>query len=143
MDGRHGITGLARLGAAAVVAALGLGAVVVAPAPASARVFVGVGVGFPGYYYPGPYGYYPPAYYPPPPSYYYPPAPAYYPPAAPNYYPPAAPAPAISYTNQPPFYNSAGEQCRRYTSTQYADGRSSSVYGTACRGADGQWRVAN
>jgi hypothetical protein len=141
--------------------------------PAQARAWVSVGVPFPGYYYPGPYydypapySYYPyaPAY---PPAAYYPapayPAPsAYAPPAgappASTYAPPAgtpgpsaymtppaaAPAPSmagrITYTSKPAFTNAAGQTCREYTITA-AGGQI--VHGTACREADGQWRVAN
>ncbi|MBV9859683.1 MAG: hypothetical protein JO038_06240 [Alphaproteobacteria bacterium] len=129
---------------AALAAAIGIGGAMLGIAPAQARVFVGIGFGFPGYYYPPPYYYYPPPppYYYAPPAYYAPP-PAYYP-QAPAYMPatPAA-APQISYTNRPAFYNSSGQQCREYRSTQMVGGQSRDTYGTACRDSTGQWRVAN
>ncbi len=132
--------------AAALVAGLACGAALLALSPAEARVFVGVGfgfpIGFPGYYYP-PYPpppfYSPPAYYPPPGPY---PPPA---PPAPGGYPPSAavqaPHPPITYTPRRPWTNSSGRQCREYQTTR--DGRSTKVYGTACRDPDGQWRIVN
>lgn len=129
--------------------------------PAQARVWVSIGVPFPGYYgprpyyaYPGPYYYAPPAYY--PPAYY--PAPDPYLPAAPApsaYTPPdyspaaaapaAAPAatPSITYTNKPAFTNSAGQTCREYKTTDTTSPHPVDVFGTACKQADGQWRVVN
>ena len=137
--------------AAAVVGGLACGAALLVPTAAEARVFVGVGfgfpIGFPGYYYP-PYPY--PYYYPPPP---YPP-PAYYPPSGP--YPPSAPpapggytpstatpAPPITYTPRRPWTDASGRQCREYQTTRDVQGRSTKVYGTACRDPDGQWRIVN
>ncbi|MGC2411939.1 MAG: hypothetical protein WA459_04485 [Stellaceae bacterium] len=118
-------------------------------APAKAGVFFNFGVPFPGYYGPGPYYYGYPAPY--PYAYGYPPA-AYYPPPAYPYYPPTAYAPpaaaptasasataAITYTSKPAFTNSAGQTCREYKTT--SSGRE--VLGTACKQADGQWRVVN
>src|SRR5215470_16598757 len=142
------ITGV---GAAAVVAGLACGAALLVPTAAEARMFVGVGfgfpIGFPGYYYP-PYPY--PYYYPPPP---YPP-PTYYPPSGP--YPPSAPpapggympstatpAPQITYTPRRPWTDASGRQCREYQTTRDVQGRSTKVYGTACRDPDGQWRIVN
>ena len=118
----------------------------------------------PGYYAP-PSGYYaPPGA--PPPSAYAPAAPAApaYPPSSPAssayapsaaaamYEPPAASTgaptplaptaqatPAISYTSKPAFTNGAGQTCREYKASD--GGRD--VFGTACRQADGQWRVVN
>lgn len=143
----------------------------VAPA-AHARAWVSVGAPCCGYwgagpyygYYPAPYYYYPyapaypdaQAYYPAAPSAYAPAAPAEYAPAAvpsaygtaTTYPAPAAPAaaaapaalPQISYTNKPAFTNAAGQPCREYQ-TSGTGGRA--IYGTACRQADGQWRVVN
>ena len=136
-------------GFAAVAALAALGA-----APAHA-FFIGFPYYGPGPFYYGypapyyPYGYAPPAYsyYPPPPAYsYYPPAAAPAPAAMPQ-----APAPqasaaptanataGVSYTNKPPFTNSAGQTCREYKTS--SSGRD--VFGTACKQADGQWRVVN
>jgi len=150
------------LGSAAALGAITL--TTVSP-PAQARGWVSVGVPFPGYY-PGPnpyYAYPPPYYYAPPPGY-YPPSGAYPPVAAapsaytpytsdqppmPAYAPasaaPAAAAPAsspqITYTSKPAFTNSAGQTCRQYKASDVSGGRD--AYGTACRQADGQWRVVN
>ena len=110
-----------------------------------------------GYAYPPPYYYAPPAgYYPPPPNAYAPPAAsapsAYAPGAAPMAYPPASPmaaapaapsSPAITYTNKPAFTNAAGQTCREYKTTDTTGGHPIDVVGTACRAADGQWRVVN
>jgi hypothetical protein len=102
----------------------------------------------------------PPAYYPQPgasaPSTYYPqpgaPAPsAYYPqpgaPAPSAYYPQPGAAPAaasgITYTSKPAFTNAAGQTCREYKTTEAGSGHPIDVVGTACRQADGQWRVVN
>jgi hypothetical protein len=154
-------TRLIPAGIAAVLAVIAL-----TPAPAQARVFVGVGGPFGGYYAPGPYYYgypgpyypyyAPPAYYPPPPAPGYPPAPtAAYTPSAPayspapsaTYAPPAtgsAPgASGITYTNRPAFTNSAGQTCREYKTTETGGGHPTDVFGTACRQADGTWRVVN
>jgi surface antigen len=49
----------------------------------------------------------------------------------------------ITYTNKPAFTNAAGQTCREYKTTNAAAGRSVDVYGTACKTADGQWRVVN
>ena len=149
--------------AALLAIALGIGAWVAAPVPAAAQFPFGFGWGYPRYYAPYPY-YPPPAYYPyyAPPAYYPPPAPAEYPPPAAAATPGAAPGPApgstnsstaapaeaaigaapITYTNRPAFTNAAGETCREYTTTQ-GSGGSTAIYGTACRDASGQWRVAN
>jgi hypothetical protein len=134
--------------------------------PPAHAFWIGFGVPFPGYYYgPGPYYGYPP-----PPAYYYPPA-GYYPPqgayppplgAAPSAYTPGAPAPSyapaagvatspaaapagprVTYTDKPAFTNSAGQTCREYKTSGTTGGRPVDVYGTACRQADGQWRVVN
>lgn len=150
MNGRMGRIWRPRCGIGALAAALGIVAGAAASTPASAFV---LGFGFP---YPGFYAAHWPAY-PPPPAYYpYYPPPPYYPapPPSSEYYPPA-PAPAatgpataaaepaaasaaaaISYTSRPAFQNAAGQTCREY---QAAGG----ARGTACKGADGQWRVAN
>jgi hypothetical protein len=147
-----------RFGAAAIAAAFGVLAWAAAPAPAAAQFPFGFGWGwgYPRYYAPYPY-YPPPAYYPyyPPPAYYPAPAPAEYAPpvasatpgAVPGSAPTATPAPAptgaaqITYTSRPAFTNAAGQTCREYTATEGAG--ATPVYGTACRDAGGQWRVAN
>jgi hypothetical protein len=147
----------ARLLPPASAAALALIALATMSPPAHA-FWIGFGAPFPGYYYgPGPfYGYAPPYYYAPPA--YYPPPGAYPPVApAPSAYAPAAPtpgaapsattmptasaSPTITYTNKPAFTNSAGQTCREYRTTNASAGRD--VFGTACREADGQWRVVN
>jgi hypothetical protein len=137
------------IAAVALTTVLGFGAAV---KPAEAGVFVGFGfgfpIGFPGFYYPPyPYLYYPP------PGYY--PALGYYPPPAgyqsssvygpPGDYVPSAPAgtPQITYTPRPGWTNAQGQYCREYKSTQGADSRAIERYGTACRDASGQWRIAN
>lgn len=121
--------------------------------------------GYPAPYYYAPHYYGPPAYY--PPAYYpapnaYPPAgqapsaytpPGYGPPEAspteptPNTPPQAATAPAatpsITYTNKPAFTNSAGQTCREYKTTDTSNPHPVDVFGTACKQADGQWRVVN
>jgi hypothetical protein len=123
--------------------------------------------GYPGPYY-NPY-YAPPAYYPPPPAPAYPPASSYappapaYPPAPTAAYTPSAPsyspAPAatytppstggspgasgITYTSRPAFTNSAGQTCREYKTTETGGGHPIDVLGTACKQADGTWRVVN
>ena len=130
-----------RVRAAGVVAGLACGVALLAPSPAEARVFVDVGfgfpIGFPGYYYP-PYPPLPPFY--PPPGAYPPPAPQA--PAA--YSPSAAPqAPPIAYTPRRPWTDASGRQCREYQTTRDVQGRSTKVYGTACRDSDGQWRIVN
>jgi hypothetical protein len=66
---------------------------------------------------------------PPPPQYGYQPAPQAYA-AAP--YP--APRPATAYNTS---------YCREYTSTTVIDGVSRVTHGTACRQADGSWRIVN
>jgi hypothetical protein len=133
--------------AATVIAGLACGAALSVPTPAEAHVFVGVGfgfpIGFPGYYYP-PYPPLPPFY---PPSAYYPP-PGPYPPPAPSapsgYTPSAAPqTPPITYTPRRPWTDASGRQCREYQTTRDVQGRSTKVYGTACRDPDGQWRIVN
>jgi hypothetical protein len=132
---------------AAFVAAFALIALPIVSRPANA-FWIGFGAPFPYYGY-GPYWGYPAPYYPPPPPAYYPPppGPTAYAPAAPGYgvaAPTAAPAaatttPAITYTKKPAFTNSVGQSCREYKTT---DG-SHDVFGTACKQADGQWRVTN
>ena len=151
MSGRTLASWRARLCFAGVARTLAAAVVAGVPAPAQARVFFAFG-GVPCCGYWGAYPYYPsPYYYGPPAAYYYGP-PAYPAPAAPApsaYAPPAAapyasPAPgttpAITYTSKPAFTNAAGQTCREYR-TSDASGRA--AYGTACRAADGQWRVVN
>jgi hypothetical protein len=149
----------------APAAALAFVALTVGSSPAQA-FWIGFGgpcCGYwPGAYYaPPPPAYYPPpGYYPPAPAYspgysssysggYYPqqpagPAPSAYTPAAPSVgTPPSAPAavatPAITYTNKPAFTNSAGQTCREYKTGNGGH----DIFGTACKEADGQWRVVN
>jgi hypothetical protein len=149
--------------------ALVTGALAALPAPAQARVWVSApccGWYGPGAYYG--YGYYPPYYYGPPGAAYYAPpyasapagpAPSAYAPQ--SAYPTPGPAPsaytpqsaypppstatpgaaaAITYTSKPAFTNGAGQPCRQYMANA---GSGQPVYGTACRMADGQWRVVN
>jgi hypothetical protein len=140
------------IAAVALTTVLGFGAALSSAKPAEAGVFIGFGFGFPvgfsGFYYPPyPYLYYPP------PGYY--PALGYYPPPAgyqpssvygpPGDYVPSAPAatPQITYTPRPGWTNAQGQYCREYKSTQGADSRATERYGTACRDASGQWRIAN
>jgi hypothetical protein len=128
----------ARIGIAPIVILIAIVAGAAAPTPARAQL----SFGFDWWRYDAPSSYYypPPAYYP-----YYPPA--YYPPAAAGYSPPPAAAPAppspmpITYTGRPAFTNAAGQVCREYLATLAAG--AAPVYGTACRDANGQWRVAN
>lgn len=105
----------AAAGAAAVLLVVG----VAIPSAAQARGFVGFGFTFPlvvGA---------PPAYYPPP-AYAYPVYPAYPPPVA-------VAAPRAS----------GAPYCREYQATSTIDGRPQPVYGTACRQADGTWRIVS
>jgi surface antigen len=44
---------------------------------------------------------------------------------------------------QPAFQRSSGETCREYTHDVIIGGKSETVIGTACRQADGSWRVVN
>ena len=153
----------ARLPLAGSATALALLALTAISPPAQARGFFDVGMPLLGCCYaPGPYyGYPPPPYYYPPASYY--PAPSVYPPppgAAPSAYTPGEPTPSyapsagtdplaapasprVTYTNKPAFTNSAGQTCREYKTSATPGGRPVDVYGTACRQADGQWRVVN
>ena len=163
----------ARLIFAGIAGALAIGTIAALPSPALARVWVSVGGPCCGWYGPGAYygyGYYPPPYYygPPAEAYYAPPypqpagpgpAPSAYAPQsgypapgpAPSAYTPqsAYPAPrtatpgtaaAITYTSKPAFTNAAGQPCRQYMANA---GSGQPVYGTACRMADGQWRVVD
>jgi hypothetical protein len=150
----------ARLILTGSAAALALIALAALSPPAQARVWVSVGVPCCGYYYgPGPYYGYAPPYYQPyaPPPYPAPyPAPqGYYPPPgapAPSAYAPpagappsatAAPASGVAYTSKPAFTNAAGQTCREYKTTDTTEAHPVDVYGTACKQADGQWRVVN
>jgi hypothetical protein len=128
-------------------AAAALVALTAGSSPAHA-FWIGVGGPYwgagPYWGYPAPYPYYPaPAYYPPPG--YYPPAAAPMPtvasaaPQATSTTTTATPTPKVTYTKKPAFTNSAGQSCREYKTT----GSGHDVYGTACKQADGQWRVAN
>lgn len=40
-------------------------------------------------------------------------------------------------------YASAGETCREYESTIYVDGKEETATGTACRQADGTWKISS
>jgi surface antigen len=40
-------------------------------------------------------------------------------------------------------YQSAGQDCREYSTEAVIDGRRETVYGTACRQPDGTWQAAN
>ena len=160
----------ARFLVAGSVAALTLIALAAKPPGAEARVWLSVGGPFPAYYYgPGPYYGYAPPYYYAPPGYYPPPPDGYNPPAesaASTYAPPPAasaytPQPAsvtpaeptsnyvtawvprVTYTNKPAFTNSAGQTCREYKTTDTTNAHPVDVLGTACKQADGQWRVVN
>ena len=115
MNGPRGTCWRVPLRTPLVAVALAIGAWTSAPAPVSAQLYYGFG---PRYYAPGPY------YYPPPP-----------PAAAPE---PTA-APAITYTKRKAFKNADGQTCREYKTNVGGNAR----YGTACRDADGQWRIAN
>jgi len=149
----------ARLLLAAATPLLTIAIPAVTALPAQAQFRASFGVPCCGYW--GYYGYSAP-YYPPPPGYYPPPgpyapptaaSPSAYSPAAPPASAPAAPAgpgadaargtPAITYTNKPAFINAAGQTCREYKTTDTTSGHPVDVFGTACRAADGQWRVAN
>jgi hypothetical protein len=131
------------IGGAAVIAALTFGATVLVPTAAEAFVAVGFSfpIGFPFFYPPYPYPYYypPPPYYPPPA---YPPPPVAYQPST-GYAPSATAPPAITYTPRRAWTDASGRQCREYKSTRDINGRATQVYGTACRDADGQWRLVN
>lgn len=48
-----------------------------------------------------------------------------------------------SVTPQPAFRNPDGGYCREYTQTVEVGGQPVEGYGTACRGADGSWRIVN
>ena len=49
-----------------------------------------------------------------------------------------------SYTVTPTkTYQAASGPCREYTTDAIIDGRRETVYGTACRQADGSWQAAN
>lgn len=40
-------------------------------------------------------------------------------------------------------YDTGGQTCREYVAVAEIDGRDEQVYGTACREADGSWRIMN
>ena len=46
-------------------------------------------------------------------------------------------------TPQPSYQNAAGQYCREYEQTITVDGRTETAYGTACRQADGSWKIVN
>jgi len=48
-----------------------------------------------------------------------------------------------SFTPTRTYAATSGESCREYESTIYVDGREETATGTACRQADGTWKIAN
>ncbi len=46
-------------------------------------------------------------------------------------------------TPQPAYQNASGQHCREYEQTISVDGKTETAYGTACRQADGSWRIVN
>lgn len=52
-------------------------------------------------------------------------------------------SPAITYTPRRGWTNAQGEYCRECRTTQPSASRATEHYGTACRDARGQWRIAN
>ena len=68
-------------------------------------------------------------------------APAYAP-YYPYYYPPPAYAPAAAVVPPPIASGTAGANCREFATTVVIDGRRERAVGTACRQADGSWRVS-
>ncbi|HLN26020.1 MAG TPA: hypothetical protein VK558_18780 [Patescibacteria group bacterium] len=97
-----------------------------AASPAAGRVIFDFALGVPVAVGP-PVVYGPPVYYaPPPPVYYY-----YSPPVV------APPAPAAASSAYRP------DNCREYQSTVTIGGAVQRTHGTACRQADGTWRIVN
>ncbi|MDQ2102275.1 hypothetical protein [Azospirillum isscasi] len=118
------------------------------PGSAEARssVFLSVGPVYPDY--PPPHrhfhGYPPPVYVvpPPPPVVYVQPAPVPAPPPTVIFSEP--PAPVVNATPTGPAYVARnGQLCREYQTTIMVGGVAQPGYGTACRQADGSWRVVN
>lgn len=48
-----------------------------------------------------------------------------------------------TFTPTRTYANSSGDNCREYESTIYVDGREEVATGTACRQADGTWKIVN
>ena len=48
-----------------------------------------------------------------------------------------------SVTPKPAYTTAAGEQCREYQQTVTVGGQTQEAYGTACRQADGTWKIVN
>jgi surface antigen len=48
-----------------------------------------------------------------------------------------------SYTPVKTYETSSGQYCREYQEKVVIDGKTSSAYGTACRQADGSWKIVN
>ena len=46
-------------------------------------------------------------------------------------------------TPQPAYTNKANQYCREYQQTVSVGGKTETAYGTACRQADGTWKIAN
>ncbi len=41
------------------------------------------------------------------------------------------------------YQNTAGQNCREYTTAVTVDGQKQTAYGTACRQSDGSWKIVN
>ncbi len=48
-----------------------------------------------------------------------------------------------SYTPQPAYQNKSGQYCREFQQNITVGGKNETAYGTACRQADGTWKVVN
>jgi len=46
-------------------------------------------------------------------------------------------------TPRPSYQNASGNFCREYDQTIVVDGKTETAYGTACRQADGSWKIVN
>lgn len=71
----------------------------------------------------------------------YQPVPVYYP--APVYQQPAAPVYQQPVSAQPASVEFDQSYCREYENTAKIDGKIVKTYGTACRQADGTWKLVN
>ncbi len=49
----------------------------------------------------------------------------------------------VSATPTRAFRSGSGENCREYQTTVTVSGKRENAYGTACRQADGSWKIAN
>lgn len=49
----------------------------------------------------------------------------------------------VSATPTRTFRSGSGENCREYQTTVTVSGKRENAYGTACRQADGSWKIAN